>query len=84
MELFRSCDFSVLAVSRAKGKRDEREENKNSMDSKKNQSFGWRRNQKTFPKQKTQQLLTHKQYVNCSAKIAMPSLSNDPATDRDM
>lgn len=48
MEWFRPCDFSVLAWSTAKGKRDEREQNENSMDAKKNQSFGWRRNQKPF------------------------------------
>ena len=29
-------------------------------------------------------LPTHKKYVNCRAKIAIPSLSYEPATDREM
>lgn len=27
---------------------------------------------------------THMKYVNCKANIAMPSLSQDPATERDI
>lgn len=59
MEWFRSRDFSTLASSKAKGKRNEREENEISMNAKKNHLVGGG-TKKTFPKQKIQQLLTHK------------------------